>query len=113
MFFDHHQVTREASEKGIWASPRLRDALWPQADPETRPLLPLRQGHLAILSAAGFLNNRVLQDSEGKRVLVKGRSYKEMVDIESTEDKTVSREFQRTTVMKLDLETGEFHKVRT
>ena len=113
MSYDPYEVAREAQEKGLWQSQRLRDALWPGETPDTRPLLPLRQGHLAILSAAGFLNNQILEDSTGNRILVKGRSYKEMVDTEVTREKTVSREFQRTTVMKLDLETGEYHLIKT
>jgi hypothetical protein len=40
--------------------------------------MPLRRGHLAMLVAAGFLDNLALE-SDGRRVLVKGRTGKEMV----------------------------------
>ena len=42
---------------GLWQSPQITDALWPQEDARTRPLMPLRRGHLAMLVAAGFLDN--------------------------------------------------------
>ena len=112
IFFDPFQLSEEAGERGIWKSAKVNDALWPVEDTESKPLLPLRQGHLAILAAAGFLNNRVLEDENGGKVLAKGQSYKEMVVMEETADKVRSREIQRTKVMKLDLATGEFHRIQ-
>jgi hypothetical protein len=38
--------------------------------------MPLRRGHLAVLIAAGFLNN-ILLEAGDRRVVVKGRTYKE------------------------------------
>jgi hypothetical protein len=68
--------------------------------------MPLRKGHLAMLIAAGFLNNLVLE-ANGRRVLVKGRTYKEFVLAESTEESETYREVLRTSVVALDLQTGE------
>ena len=34
--------------------------------------MPLRRGHIAMLVAAGFLNNLVLE-GDGRRILVKGQ----------------------------------------
>ena len=48
----------------------------------------------------------------GSRVLVKGRTYQEYVLTESTEDAEVHREFLRTSVVALDLATGEFEEVQ-
>ncbi len=96
----------EARKSGLWASQEMRDSLWPADDRRTRPLMPLRRGHLAMLVAAGFLDNLVLE-ADGQRILVKGRTTKEMVLAEETENTEVYRERLRTTVVALDLDGGE------
>ena len=45
-------------------------------------------------------------------MLVKGRTYKEYVLTESTEDAEVHREVLRTSVVALDLVSGEFEEVQ-
>ena len=99
-------ATTEARRSGLWQSPQVTDALWPQEDARTRPLMPLRRGHLAMLVAAGFLDNLELE-ADGSRILVKGRTAKELVLVEETPEKEVYRERMRTTVVSLDLQTGE------
>ena len=96
----------EARRSGLWASTEITDSLWPAKDNRTRPLMPLRRGHMAMLVAAGFLDNLVLE-SEGQRILVKGRTSKEMVMVEDSPEKEVHRERLKTTVVALDLEDGE------
>ncbi len=96
----------EARRSGLWASTEITDSLWPAKDNRTRPLMPLRRGHMAMLVAAGFLDNLVLE-SEGKRILVKGRTSKEMIMVEDSPEKEVYRERLKTTVVALDLEDGE------
>ena len=96
----------EARKAGLWASQEVRDSLWPAEDRRTRPLMPLRRGHLAMLVAAGFLDNLVLE-ADGRRILVKGRTTKEMVLAEETENTEVYRERLKTTVVALDLDGGE------
>ena len=96
----------EARRSGLWASTEITDSLWPAKDNRTRPLMPLRRGHMAMLVAAGFLDNLVLE-SEGKRILVKGRTSKEMVMVEDSPEKEVHRERLKTTVVALDLDDGE------
>ena len=96
----------EARKTGLWTSQEVRDALWPAQDQRTRPLMPLRRGHMAMLVAAGFLDNLVLE-AEGRRILVKGRTTKELVLAEETENTEVYRERLRTTVVALDLDDGE------
>ena len=59
-----------------------------------------------MLVAAGFLDNLVLE-AEGKRILVKGRTSKEMVLVEETERVEVYRERLKTTVTAIDLDDGE------
>lgn len=106
-FFDPYKAAEEARARGAWANPQVREQLWPSEEQAARPLMPLRMGHLAMLVTAGFLNNMVLE-SEDQRLLVKGRAYKEMVEIPSEDGGTkVEREVVRTRVTKLDLNTGE------
>ena len=100
----------EARRSGLWQSPQVTDALWPQEDVRTRPLMPLRRGHLAMLVAAGFLDNLELESGDS-RILVKGRTAKEMILVDETPDKEVYRERMRTTVVALDLQTGEISDI--
>ena len=99
-------AAREARASGLWASKAITDSLWPASDNRTRPLMPLRRGHMAMLVAAGFLDNLVLE-AQGRRILVKGRTSKEMVLVEDTPQKEVHRERLNTTVTALDLDDGE------
>ncbi len=96
----------EARRSGLWANTEITDTLWPAKDGRTRPLMPLRRGHTAMLVAAGFLDNLVL-DGDGRRILVKGRTSKEMELVEDSPEKEVHRERLVTTVVALDLDDGE------
>jgi len=100
----------EARRSGLWTSTEITDSLWPAKDNRTRPLMPLRRGHMAMLVAAGFLDNLVLE-SEGRRILVKGKTSKEMVMVEDTPEKEVYRERLVTTVVSLDLGDGEIVEI--
>ena len=95
----------EARRSGLWASPQVQDLLWPPEQTRTKPLMPLRRGHMAMLVAAGFLDNLCLEDGD-HRILVKGRTIKESILVEQTEDREVYREELRTTITTLDLSTG-------
>ena len=55
--------------------------------------------------AAGFLDNLCLA-ANGQRLLVKGRTAKELVLVTRTRDQEVRRERLHTTVVALDLATG-------
>ena len=99
-------AAEEARQSGLWASPQVIDALWPAKDAKTRPLMPLRRGHMAMLVAAGFLDNLCLE-ADGQRILVKGRTAKELVLAEETETAEVYRERLRTTVVALGLDDGQ------
>ena len=96
----------EARRSGLWFSAAINDALWPRGDTRTRPLMPLRRGHMAMLVTAGFLDNLCLE-AEGRRILVKGRTGKEMVLVEETPETETWRERLRTTVVALGLDDGE------
>ena len=90
----------EARRFGLWANAEVTDALWPSKDQRTRPLMPLRKGHMAMLIAAGFLDNLQLE-ADGRRILVKGKTTKELVLVKETPDKETYRERLRTTVVAL------------
>ena len=100
----------EARRSGLWANTEITDTLWPASDTRTRPLMPLRIGHLAMLVAAGFLDNLVLE-SEERRILVKGRTSKEMMLVEDSPQKEVHREKLVTTVVALDLDGGHIEDI--
>ena len=95
----------EARRSGLWTNVQITDSLWPARVDRTRPLMPLRRGHMAMLVAAGFLDNLCLE-SEGRRILVKGRTSKTMEKVEDSPEKEVHRERLSTTVVALDLEDG-------
>ena len=99
-------AAEEARSSGLWASTAVTDLLWPAKDQRTRPLMPLRRGHMAMLVAAGFLDNLQLEAGDS-RILVKGRTSKEMVLAERTPTKETFRERLRTTVVALDLDSGQ------
>ena len=100
----------EARRSGLWANTEITDTLWPAKDSRTRPLMPLRRGHMAMLVAAGFLDNLVLE-ADGRRILVKGRTSKEMVMVEDAPEKEVHREKLTTTVVALDLDGGQIEDI--
>ena len=79
----------EARRSGLWTSTEITDTLWPANDNRTRPLMPLKRGHMAMLVAAGFLNNLVLE-ADDRRILVKGRTSKDMVLVEDAPEKEVT-----------------------
>jgi SAM-dependent methyltransferase len=118
-FFDPETAASEARERGLWVSPALAERLWPAEERPVRPLMPLRRGHLAVLIAAGFLNNILLEASPStssgqapRRLLVKGRTFKELVPVESGDPEVeIEREVLRTSVVALDLRTGRFEVI--
>jgi SAM-dependent methyltransferase len=110
-FFDPDEAAREARRAGLWANAALAERLWPPEERPVMPLMPLRKGHLAVLIAAGFLNNIQLRAGK-RRVLVKGRTYKELVRVYSPDPEVeVRREVLRTSVMTLDLRSGDFEVI--
>ena len=100
----------EARRSGLWANTEITDTLWPARDNRTRPLMPLKRGHMAMLVAAGFLDNLVLEGDD-RRILVKGRTSKEMVLVEDAPEKEVHREKLTTTVVALDLGDGRIEDI--
>lgn len=111
LFFDPEQAAAEAWRRGVWTQPQVAEQLWPPEERPVQPLLPLRRGHLALLIAAGLLNNVALE-ADGRRVLVKGRTRKVFVARESRDpDTSVEREVLETSVVVLDLDSGALERV--
>lgn len=107
---DPEAAASEARRSGLWTNPDVTDSLWPAEDRRERPLMPLRRGHMAMLVAAGFLDNLVLE-SDDRRVLVKGRTAKRMTLAEDLPEKEVYREQLETTVVALDLGSGAIEDI--
>ncbi len=111
LFFDPMQAATEARRRGVWTQPGLTEQIWPPEERPVRPLMPLRRGHLALLIAAGLLNNVVLAQGD-QRILVKGRTHKVLIPVETDDaDTEVEREVLCTTVMTLDLTTGALETI--
>lgn len=108
----------EAKQQGVWQNRVLiEEVAGVQTQRQVRPLLPMREGQLALLTAAGLLDNTVLEDGTGKRALVRGSLHKEWVLKEIKEDEN-GRELSRTLreVLKLklylrDLTTGQKREI--
>ena len=107
---DFQKAVAEARARGLWTQDEITGAFWPPTDQSTRPLMPLRKGHLAMLVAAGFLDNLELETPES-RVLVKGRTTKEMVLVQEGETHDVYREQLQTSVVALDLDSGRIERI--
>ena len=110
LFFDAAAAARETRRSGVWAAPTLAEQLWPVDERPTRPLMPLRKGHLAQLIAAGFLDNHILE-AGGDRYLVKGRTRKELVVLVDNDEQLIEKETIRTSVMYCDLHSGAIEAV--
>lgn len=101
----------EARRVGAWTAPEWRALFEPRTFDQVRPLMPLKKGHLAMLIAAGLFRNIVLERN-GRRVIIKGRTYKITEEIDSDEPNTrVERERFITEIGVLDLATGEYQRI--
>ena len=101
----------EAQAAGLWANREMQDKFWPEETRPTRPLMPLRRGHIAQLMAAGFLDNLSI-DTEDQRILVKGRTTKTSVLVSSDEEQETWQDKMTTTITAMDMQTGEITDIR-
>ena len=101
----------EARWSGLWASTEITDSLWPAGDTRTRPLMPLLRGIMAMLVAARASFDNLVLEADGRRILVKGRTSKEVVMVEDSPEKEVHRERLTTTVVSLDLGDGQIEDI--
>jgi len=92
-----------------WNHPGLQEGLWPSAVYRANPLMPLQRGHLALLLAAGYLDNCLIETAEGS-LLVKGQIQKTVEEIENDPDAGRRRERERllVSVNVLNVSRGTF-----
>lgn len=105
---------KKADTDGLWKGGAFLQDLYGYADDNStlRPLLPLKKGHLTLLIASGMFNNQVLE-KKGKRVIVKGRTYK-VVDKNTdpaNEDTTTETDRFITEISVLNLKSGKLELV--
>lgn len=106
---------RDALPPGLREGAR-HSPLWERVEGECaregvgfRPLLPLRQAHLALLVAGGILDLQEVE-LEGEPYVLLGRLRKEVVEVtEETEEEVrrIEREVFRAGIVALNLRTGE------
>ncbi|MFZ5572883.1 MAG: DUF6094 domain-containing protein [Thermodesulfobacteriota bacterium] len=95
----------------------LRDLFLKEVTPsrltDAHPLMPLRQGHLAMLLAAGYVNGE-LKDGNGEYLVIKGTVKKvETVSEESTEHFHIKKTVEKVeiTVRALNMATGDIETI--
>lgn len=104
---DPETLAREANQSRLWE--RAWDAITPVSIDSFPVPMPLRQGHVAQMLAAGMLNNTVVT-GEGQRYLVRGRIERKAIrheEDQGDEVKVTEREVLESSVQALDLQTGE------
>jgi hypothetical protein len=109
-----NEALAEAMADGAWRSTEWQEWLTPKHDLTAfRPLMPLKKGHLAMLIAAGLMQNLRLESGDGtETLLVKGRTYKVQEEVESDdEDEEVVRDRFVTEIVTLDLQSGTHERI--
>lgn len=114
--FDPGQAHRLIQKDGLYD--RFLLAVKPKDLKSIRPLIPPRQGHTALMLAAGLMNGEVQKD--GRSVIVKGmvRKVAEVTEVSVTEkddgDMTTIKETEKyvITVRMLDLQKGKILDIR-
>jgi predicted RNA methylase len=84
-----------------------------QTRPAIQPLMPPRKAHLAMLIAAGLINNQILE-ANGRRLLIKGTAKKVIDRFEEETEKGMKiteRERIVTQINAFDLNTGEYLEI--
>lgn len=112
-------VAQEVIEHGVWNTQAWINHVCPSGTPgqspaSIQPLTPLRRGHIAMVLAAGLLNNMEIENDH-QRLLVKGRLKKTEIDV-STEtdhenDIQRTRESFQASIHWLDLNDGRIGRV--
>ncbi len=108
------ELAEELKASPLWMEPAL--GLLEGSDHRRQalhPLMPPRKAHLAMLIAAGLINNQVLE-ANGRKLLIKGTA-KKVIDRfeEETEKGTKITERERivTQINAFDLNTGEYLEI--
>ena len=112
--FGPDELAEELNESSLWKESALglleEDG---QTRPASQPLMPPRKAHLAMLIAAGLINNQILE-ANGKILLIKGTSKKVIDRFEEETEKGIKiteRERIVTQINAFDLKTGEYLQI--
>jgi predicted RNA methylase len=108
------ELAEELLTSSLWKEPAL-GALLENDETNTviRPLMPPRKAHLAMLIAAGMINNQVLE-AQNQRLLIKGTSRKVIDRFEEETEKGMKiteKERIVTEINAFDLNTGEYLQI--
>jgi predicted RNA methylase len=112
--FSPAELTEELKVSPLWKEPAL--SLVEEDDQTGRaiqPLMPPRKAHLAMLIAAGLINNQILE-ANGRRLLIKGTAKKVIDRFEEETEKGIKiteRERIVTQINAFDLTTGEYLEI--
>jgi len=108
--YEPEEVLEELKAAGVWAGKQWADLLTPRPRQTVQPLMPLRRGHIAMVLAAGLLDNMTVEQDVAK-LLVKGRLHKVQKDItdaaDREKDRYRTRERFEAAITTLDLHTGQ------
>jgi len=110
---DPEECLQEIETFGLWQDKAIQEILSPKSNGTFRPLMPLRKGHLAMLIAAGLMDN--LEVSKGvQKYLIKGRTEKKVRRTEVEEDgvtKITETDYVVTNISALDLVNGNIFTI--
>ncbi|MCL5952183.1 MAG: DUF6094 domain-containing protein [Chloroflexi bacterium] len=108
------EAFEEAQANGAWKTAEWQEWLVPRRELSAfRPLMPLKKGHLAMLIAAGLMQNLLLESADGSEsLLVKGRTYKVQEHVESDdENEEITRDRFVTEIVALNLKDGSHKQI--
>jgi hypothetical protein len=112
--FGPEELSEELKASTLWKEPALGLL---EEDDQTRvpiqPLMPPRKAHLAMLIAAGLINNQILE-ANGRSLLIKGTAKKVIDRFEEETEKGIKiteRERIVTQINAFDLKTGEYLQI--
>src|SRR5919106_440207 len=112
--FGPDELAEEIKTSSLWREPALGLV---RKEEEIRaaiqPLMPRRKAHLAMLIAAGLINNQVLA-ANGRKLLIKGTAKKLIDRFEEETEKGIKiteRERIVTQINAFDLNTGEYLQI--
>jgi predicted RNA methylase len=112
--FGPDELAEELTASSLWNETAL--GLFGEDDRTGRaiqPLMPPRKAHLAMLIAAGLINNQILE-ANGRRLLIKGTAKKVIDRFEEETEKGIKiteRERIVTQINAFDLNTGEYLEI--
>ena len=112
--FGPDELAEELKASPLWKEPALGlVAEEEQIKAAIQPLMPPRKAHLAMLIAAGLINNQILE-ANGRRLLIKGTAKKAIDRFEEETEKGIKiteRERIVTQINAFDLKTGEYLQI--